>query len=186
MTDKKITCICGKHEINDEDIKATDFLLHSNLIENEWSAEALIDAHKAWEYALTLNKVELHDVLEIHHLIMQRLDPRIAGSLRKVPARVGSQPCPNPGSVRRMLYQHLGDFNVDFSRLETPFMEDVARALHVEFERIHPFEDGNGRVGRILYNWLRVKNHLPIHVIHEGVEQQEYYKWFRGPHKVDG
>jgi len=37
---------------------------------------------------------------------------------------------------------------------------------------------GNGRVGRILYNIHRLLLGLPIHVIHEGKEQKEYYTWF--------
>lgn len=49
---------------------------------------------------------------------------------------------------------------------------------HVEYEIIHPFVDGNGRTGRMFMNWERLKGGLPILVIHEGEEQQEYYKWF--------
>ena len=55
---------------------------------------------------------------------------------------------------------------------------DNTKMIHVIFEKIHPFRDGNGRVGRILYNIHRLLVGLPIHIIHEGVEQMEYYKWF--------
>lgn len=48
----------------------------------------------------------------------------------------------------------------------------------LEFEKIHPFEDGNGRVGRMLYNINRLNAGLDLHIIHEGKEQIEYYKWF--------
>ena len=53
------------------------------------------------------------------------------------------------------------------------------KRTHIDFEQLHPFEDGNGRVGRILYNIHRVTLGLPIHIIHEGEEQMEYYKWFK-------
>ncbi len=52
------------------------------------------------------------------------------------------------------------------------------KELHVMYERIHPFLDGNGRTGRIFMNWTRVKRcKLPVLVIKEE-ERQEYYKWF--------
>jgi len=57
--------------------------------------------------------------------------------------------------------------------------EERSKQIHVAFEDIHPFVDGNGRVGRILYNIHRIKLGLPIHIIHEGEEQKEYYKWFK-------
>ena len=50
---------------------------------------------------------------------------------------------------------------------------------HIQFEHIHPFEDGNGRVGRILMNLQLLNEGLPILVIHQGEEQKRYYKWFK-------
>ena len=53
------------------------------------------------------------------------------------------------------------------------------KKLHVDFEKIHPFADGNGRVGRILMNVQMINSGLPLITIHEGIEQQEYYRWFK-------
>ena len=50
--------------------------------------------------------------------------------------------------------------------LDAPPMESFA-ALHAEFERIHPFADGNGRVGRLLLNLLLVRFGYPPAVINK-------------------
>jgi len=51
------------------------------------------------------------------------------------------------------------------------------KSMHIQFEKIHPFIDGNGRIGRILMNWHRLKLGLPIKIIIE-TEKYNYYKWF--------
>ena len=51
----------------------------------------------------------------------------------------------------------------------------AAAFFHVKFENIHPFADGNGRVGRLVMNYLLVlHNHPPI-IIHEE-DRKAYYE----------
>ncbi len=57
--------------------------------------------------------------------------------------------------------------------------EEWSQQLHVSYEKIHPFVDGNGRTGRMFMNWWRLTNGLPLLIIHEGDEQYNYYQWFQ-------
>ena len=157
-----------------------DFLRESNYIEKEYSEEAFEDAVKAWEYMEKQSELTLMVILKTHKILLKRLDPVIAGKLRSCDVSVG-------GKTKR--YIGVSDIVNRLSRLfnmiplepcpEKKFNEKYAKEAHVMFEDIHPFRDGNGRVGRIIYNWNRQKLGLPIHVIHEGAEQSEYYKWFK-------
>lgn len=53
--------------------------------------------------------------------------------------------------------------------------EDIAR-FHIEFERIHPFSDGNGRTGRVLIAKQLLENNLPIIVIKKE-DRTDYFEY---------
>ena len=59
-----------------------------------------------------------------------------------------------------------------------PKTAEEIKKWHIMFEHIHPFEDGNGRTGRILMNIQRLKIGLPILIIYEK-HKFKYYDWFK-------
>jgi len=153
-----------------------EFLLESNLIEDEKSNEAYEDAVTAWEYFRDNdNPFSLESILHCHYLLMQRVYPNIAGKIRECDVWIG-------GSCKPFISIQLIKDSIKFLCKKiinsTDVSEEITKKYHVEFEFIHPFVDGNGRVGRILYNAHRMRLGLTIHVIHSGDEQYEYYKWF--------
>lgn len=162
---------------NEKDVE--DFLRESNAIESEFSDIALEDAKEAWNFAMLQEHMTDEAVREIHRLLMHRLRPDTAGKWRTCDVWIAGMR--KKYTDEALLLWELrtaltGIFTSQFTATKIPFR--IAAKAHVMFEECHPFEDGNGRTGRIIYNWHRLKMRLPIHVIHVGKEQQEYYDWF--------
>jgi len=156
-----------------------EFLQHSNWIENERSEEALEDAYLAWEY-LKKQEITLKSVLTTHLLLMRRVNNPIAGMIRNCDVWIGGK---KKTFVAETLIEQdlesLFDAMEASKRLSNEKMKiDCAETMHIDFESIHPFVDGNGRTGRLILNRHRLMLGLPILVIHEGKEQEEYYRWF--------
>lgn len=147
-----------------------EFLKESNSIEREYSSISLIDSVEAWNYAKNLKKINNKTILNIHKKLMKNLNPRIAGKMRNVNVMVGGRICLSPKKIKK----HL-----EALCKVIPKNEEDIKQWHITFEAIHPFEDGNGRTGRIIMNLQRIMVKLPLLIIHEGPEQFEYYKWFK-------
>ncbi|MBQ8919937.1 MAG: Fic family protein [Acidaminococcaceae bacterium] len=92
------------------------------------------------------------------------------GEYKKRPNMVGGRKTAAPGDVAEKMRQLLGRYN------EKPQVKvnDII-AFHAEFEQIHPFQDGNGRVGRliILKECLR---HNVVPFLIEDAKKSFYYK----------
>lgn len=149
----------------------SEFLKQSNYIEGEYSDIAFLDALMAWDYLIKQDELNKDNILETHRILMERLNPRIAGKFRTVNVRVGNRICPSWTSIRNLMNGWKE------TAQKEPETENEIKLQHIWFEKIHPFEDGNGRIGRIILNWQRVRAGLPILIIKES-ERYKYYKWF--------
>lgn len=160
-----------------------DFLKESNAIEREYSDRALTDSITAWQYAYKkiIKKGELMstDVVKgIHKRLMKNLNPEISGKLRKIQVGVMTKEGFKEAIHHSKIKEELMNWSIIFNKNIRENYKDW-KGNHIWFEKIHPFEDGNGRTGRILMNLQRLKMKLPLLIIHEGAEQQEYYNWFK-------
>lgn len=154
-----------------------EFLMHSNWIEGEIRNFALEDAIIAWKYIKGEKELTVNKILILHNILMQHINPRIAGVFRECAVYVGGRAGANFRKVPVLMQKWVEDVAIS---IKIPgWTGNNIKVDHVEFEKIHPFEDGNGRTGRILMNWERIQCGLPLLIIHEGDEQLEYYKWFK-------
>jgi Fic family protein len=93
------------------------------------------------------------------------------GDYKRIPNEVGGEETSRPEDVHKKLKALLSDY---YKVKKTTF-EDILD-FHVQFERIHPFQDGNGRVGRLLILWQCLQSGIVPFIITE--ELRHFY--YRG------
>ncbi|HEX2439252.1 MAG TPA: Fic family protein, partial [Methylomirabilota bacterium] len=124
-----------------------------------------------WVYAhaADYDGVPVGIVSEIHRLAIDlswRFAPPVTrdqpGAWRKSPVRVGAVRVSVPAAI-------AGDLNAWSASTAQPLFSghaiNHAAIHHAWFERIHPFVDGNGRVGRLLLNFMLIQRGYPPAVI---------------------
>ncbi len=114
-------------------------------------------------------------LLFIHKTLISHIRDDIAGRYRqdKEFVRVGLHIAPAPVHVSSLMATALKKYHGD-----AVHVIDRVVNFHLEFERIHPFVDGNGRVGRALMNF-QLKSHGYPPLIVRNKEKQDYYRAFQ-------
>ena len=115
-------------------------------------------------------------ILLLHQMLIGGINDAIAGRFREQGeyVRVGTHIAPAPEHVERMIDEILVEYSSD---LGSYFLDKIAR-FHLDFETIHPFCDGNGRLGRVLINFQLIQLGLPRLIIRNS-EKEQYYQAFR-------
>ena len=173
-----------------------DFLEHSNMIETEPpSGPAFDDAAEAYLAVRDREQISEQDILNCHAILMRSrksIPDTAKGAYTTVQTGIYSNgtcirknpaPAKVPGLMKTWIEKTAATVK-NKKNFEADDLDGICRASHVAFENAHPFQDGNGRVGRILYNWHRLRLGLTIHVIREE-SAREYYAWFKKPAKKE-
>jgi Fic family protein len=122
-------------------------------------------------------EISQETILLLHQMLIGGIDDKIAGRFRKSGeyVRVGTHIAPAPEQVERMVEAIITEYTSDLSEY---FLDKIAK-FHLDFETIHPFCDGNGRIGRTLICFQLQRLGFPIIIIRDR-EKKEYYKSFSG------
>ncbi len=112
-------------------------------------------------------------ILTLHKILLSGINDGIAGRFRSGDewVRVGTHIGANPDFVNDLVHKLVENYNKDDKS------EPISKIayFHNEFEYIHPFCDGNGRIGRILINQQLMKLNLPPILIPAKNKYQDYY-----------
>lgn len=188
----------GIHNSLNEILKY-DFIYHSNKIEGStFTTEALqmlmeknivTGTHTLDDVQETVNSFYTFDLVidsldkpltlemikEWHGSLMYRTrlyDLGLAGVFKKYSNKIlgANFDTANPWEVEGKLSILINIFN----NLKEVTLEDIAK-FHLEFERIHPFQDGNGRIGRFIFLKQLLDNRLSLKYMN-GETSIEYKK----------
>lgn len=113
----------------------------------------------------------------LHRMLMANIDDTIAGRFRQSGeyARVGSHIASPPEQLEELIQSMLYEYMALFDSVH--IIKRLAR-LHLTFENIHPFNDGNGRIGRVIVNYILLREgYLPVNI--KFVDRSRYYEAFR-------
>ena len=117
------------------------------------------------------NKTLIENYIKKLHLTLKsgtsdsRKDWFAVGNYKKLPNEVGGKDAVEPENVSREIKKLLSDYNSK----ENKTLEDIID-FHYRFERIHPFQDGNGRVGRLIMFKECLKNNIVPFIIDDNLK----------------
>ncbi|HJX50947.1 MAG TPA: Fic family protein [Candidatus Nanoarchaeia archaeon] len=125
----------------------------------------------------TNEQINLDFLLKLHKLCFEK-SKSFAGKFRGVQVVIKNSygEIIHIGTPINKLNNALNELVVWYKENKAKFNPLIlATIMHNQFEHIHPFQDGNGRVGRLLLNYILIRNNYPpINIYLE--DRQRYYK----------
>lgn len=162
-------------------LKETEKILLDMEVSRDVSVREVFEAKnlaRVTEYIRTKSQageVDKEMILFLHKMLIGGIDDQIAGRFRTTGeyVRVGTHIAPAPEQVEPKIDDLLIEYTSD---LNAYFLDKISK-FHLDFETIHPFNDGNGRIGRVLINYQLQRLGFP-NVIIRNREKKDYYQAF--------
>ncbi|MBQ9418707.1 MAG: Fic family protein [Bacteroidales bacterium] len=102
------------------------------------------------------------------------------GEYKRLANEVGGEETVQPREVR----EHIRTLLAEYNSIEKVNFTDILN-FHVQFERIHPFQDGNGRVGRLVMFWQCLHSGIVPFIITDDLRLY-YYRGLRNWGSING
>ncbi len=115
-------------------------------------------------------------ILFLHKMLLSNIRDDVAGRFRKEGeyVRVGKHIAPDPKEIKTNLKKMFMEYK---ATIHESIIKRLAK-LHLSFEYLHPFNDGNGRIGRVINNYLLIRDgFVPINI--KFVDRKKYYDAFK-------
>lgn len=121
----------------------------------------IINSLEAMKFAFSKQmKWNLKSIKKIHWLLFNKLSPSIAGKIKEENNVINNEPTTPWEKAKHELSSLLKWFLDNKKKYYPPIL---ALEFHHRFESIHPFTDGNGRIGRLLFNaYLLQQGFMPV------------------------
>jgi fido (protein-threonine AMPylation protein) len=165
-------------EGNSLSIRETRDLLENNIVPKNKSLRELNEIQN-FKHVVEYRKryrgrVSMDFIRNLHALIMNNIDIESAGTFRRIDsiaiAGCDLRLCPAL-MVETELRELLDRYYANLDKKKNPFEQAVL--FHYHFEMIHPFTDGNGRVGREILNYMLVRSGYP-RMLFPGRDREKY------------
>jgi Fic family protein len=161
-------------------LKDTENILLRDLITKDHDIREIYEAKNLAKItAILLDKpngsVTAKLILDFHKILLTDIKDNWAGRFRsgKEWVRVGAHVGANPDFVGQLIEELVAGYSAQ----DRYFLDKIAW-FHAEFETIHPFNDGNGRLGRVLINQQLMALGFPPVMIQNKSKHTSYYPAF--------
>lgn len=134
-----------------------------------------------FDYISRKQKIDEDLILKLHSILMNGVLPN-AGSYRNDAVRIAGIDLPTANYIK---ISDLMSKVLLEARRGTKDIISLATNIHSQFEQIHPFADGNGRVGRLLMNAMLLKENFAPAIIHQEQKQLYYTYLYKAQTKND-